>query len=99
MLSKIKTDGSIEYSPVYFNSTTETVIYSGEFSLDQSFQERLYRMDNWLNQGSGRIVESIEEFYLNVSSYSPLIGSAYVELPDELKNSRKGLIKTFCVSY
>ena len=29
---------------------------------------------------------------MNVSAHSPLIGSTYVELPDELKNSRKGLI-------
>ena len=28
LLSKIKTDGSIEYSPVYFNSTTKSVINS-----------------------------------------------------------------------
>ena len=60
--------------------------------LKQLFQEILYRIDNWINQGSGWIVESIEGFYLNVSSYSPLIGSTYTELPDELKNSRKRLI-------
>ena len=53
LLSKIKTDGSIEYSPVYFNSTTKTMINSDEFGLDQSFQEILYRIDNWINQGSG----------------------------------------------
>ena len=92
MLSKIKTDGSIEYSPVYFNSTTKTMINSDEFGLDQSFQEILCRIDNWINQGSGWIVESIEGFYLNFNSYSPLIGSTYIELSDELKNSRKGLI-------
>ena len=92
LLSKIKTDGTIEYSPVYFNSATKTVINSDEFGLDQSFQEILYRIDNWINQGSGWIVESMEGFYLNVSSYSPLIGSTYIELCDELKNSRKGLI-------
>ena len=38
------------------------------------------------------IVESIERFYLNVSSYSPLIESTYIELPDELKILRKELI-------
>ena len=92
LLSKIKTDGSIEFSPVYFNSTTKTVINSDEFGLDQSFQEILYRIDNWINQRSGWIVESIEAFYLNVNSYSPLTGSTCIELPDELKNSRKGLI-------
>ena len=52
----------------------------------------MYNIDNWINQGSGWIVESIEGFYLNVSSYSPLIGSTYINLPDGLKNSRKGLI-------
>ena len=95
MLSKIKKAGSTEYSPVYFNSITKTVINSDEFGLDQSCQEILYRIDNWINQGLRSIVESIERFYLNVRSYSPLIGSTYIELPDELKNSRKGMIITF----
>ena len=62
LLCKIKTDGSIEYSPVYYNSATKTVINSDEFGLDQSFREILYRIDNWINQGSGWIVESIEGF-------------------------------------
>ena len=92
LLSKIKTDGSIEYSPVYFNSTTKAVINSDDFGLDQSFQENLYRIQNWINQGSGLIVESIEGFYLNVSSYNPLIGSTYIELPSELQHPMKGLI-------
>ena len=94
LLSKIKTDESIEYSPVYFNSTTKTLINS-EFSLDQSFQKILYRIDNWINQGSGWIIESIEGFYLNVSSYSPLIGSTYIELPSELQHPMKELINIF----
>ena len=37
LLSKIKSDGNIEYSPVYFNSATKTVINSYEFNLHQSF--------------------------------------------------------------
>ena len=66
-LSKIKNNKNIEYLPAFLNSTSKTVINS-EFSLDQSFQEILYRIDNWINQRSGWIIESIEEFYLNVSS-------------------------------
>ena len=38
LLSKAKINGSIEFSPVYFNSTTKAVINS-EFSLDKLFQE------------------------------------------------------------
>ena len=52
LLNKIKTDGNTEYSPVYFNSTTKTVI-NNKFGLDQSFQEILYRIDNWINEESG----------------------------------------------
>ena len=91
LLSKAKINGSIEYSPIYFNSTTKTVINS-EFNLDKSFQEILYRIDNWINERSGWIVESIDGKYVNISAYSPLVGSTYIELPDELKNLMKGLI-------
>ena len=59
-------DESIEYLPVYFNSTSKTVINS-KFNLNQSFQEILYKINNWINQGSGWIIEEIEGFYLNVS--------------------------------
>ena len=52
----------------------------------------MYRIDNWINEGSGWIIEEIHNQYLNISSYSPLIGSTYIELPNELKHSRKGLI-------
>ena len=65
---------------------------NSEFNLDQSFQEILYRIDNWINQGSVWIIESIEGFYLNVNSYSLLIGSTYNELPSELQHPMQGLI-------
>ena len=45
LLSKVKINKDIEYSPVYFNSTTKTII-NNEFSPDKSFQETLYRIDN-----------------------------------------------------
>ena len=90
-LSKEKGNGDIEYSSVYFNSITKTVINS-EFSLNKSFQEILYRIDNWINEGSGWIIESINDEYVNISMYSSLIGSSFAELPNEIRNSKKGLI-------
>ena len=50
---------------------------------DKSFQEILYRIGNWINEGSSWIIESIEAQYVNISVYSPLIGSKYIELPDK----------------
>ena len=52
----------------------------------------MYGIDNWINEGSGWVIEEILNQYLSVSVYSPLIGSTYIKLPDELKHSKKGLI-------
>ena len=46
----------------------------------------------WINEGSGWIVESIESQYINISTYRPLSGSSYMDLPVELRSPRKGLI-------
>ena len=62
------------------------------FGLENAFQEILYRIDNWINEGSGWIVESTESQYINISTYRPLSGSSYVKLPVELRSSKKGLI-------
>ena len=92
LLCKHKQNGDIEYAPVYYNSATKTVINSDKYDLDKSFQGILYRIDNWINEGFNWIIESIEVQYVNISVFSPLIGSTYTELPDGLKNSMKGLI-------
>ena len=49
LLRKIKSEGNIEYSAVYFNSTTKTVI-NNKFNIDQLFQEIIYRFDNWISE-------------------------------------------------
>ena len=48
--------------------------------------------DVWINKGSGWNVESIESQYVNISTYRPLSGSFYKDLPVELRNPRKVLI-------
>ena len=63
-----------------------------KFSLENVFQEILYRTDNWINEGSGWIVELIESQYINILTYRPLSGISYVKLPVELRNSKNGLI-------
>ena len=91
LLSKVKGSDFIEYSPVYFNSLTKTVI-SNKYFLDQCFNDIIFKLENWIWHGSGWIVEKIVSQYLNISSYLPLSGSSYCELPKKLSNSMKGLI-------
>ena len=49
-------------------------------------------IDVWINNGSSCNVESTESQYINISTYRPLSGSFYMDLPVELKSSRKGII-------
>ena len=91
LLKKCKLNGEIEFAPVYFNSLTKTVI-NHRLRLESSFQEILYMIDVWINNGSGRNFESIESQYIKISTYRPLPGSFYLDLPVELKSPKKGLI-------
>ena len=92
LLCKYRINGGKEFSLVYFNSATKTIINSDKYMLDKSFQELLYRIDNWINKASGWIIESLAAQYVNISIYCPLIRSTYIELPDKLKNPMKDLI-------
>ena len=62
------------------------------FKLETSFEEILYMTDVWIDNGSGWIIELIESQYINISTYRPLSGISYMDLPVELRSSRKGLI-------
>ena len=42
-------------------------------------------IDNWINEGSDWIIEFIESQYINISTYRPLSGSSYMDLPFKSK--------------
>ena len=68
------------------------MVINHRFRLENYFQDILYLIDNWINEGSGWIVESIESQYINISTYRPLSESSYINLPVELRSPKKGLI-------
>ena len=53
LLCKYKGNGDRYFAPVYFNSATKTVINSDQYYLGKSFQEILYRIDDWINEECG----------------------------------------------
>ena len=57
-----------------------------------SRQEMLNTIDKWVSEGSGWVIDRIDSHYINVTTYQPLNGSSYIELPIELQNPAKGLI-------
>ena len=76
----------------YFNSTTDLIINETDIrlSLQTSQQQILNKIAQWISEGSGWTIQSIENHYINIVNYNPLKGSSYIKLPQELKN--RGLI-------
>ena len=77
---KYNPNAEIEFRSAYFNSATKTMI-NDKFYLENAVKELLYKTDNWINKGFGRIVELIKSQYINISIYRPLSGSSYVKFP------------------
>ena len=52
----------------------------------------MYRIDNWIKKAYAWTIEYIDGEYIDIFVYSPLSRSTYIELSNELKNSKNGLI-------
>ena len=83
-----------EFKNVYFNSKTFTITNNDQIleELDQASEEILNRIAGWISKGSGWAIEKNLSHHVNVARYSPLEGSSYIPLPEELRNSNKGLV-------
>ena len=86
--------GGIVTKTAYFNSKAQTIINHTEIhgALQMSKQTILNKIAQWISEGSGWTIQSIDNHYLNVVKYKPMNGSSYIQLPTELRNSAKGLI-------
>ena len=57
-----------------------------------SKQQILNKVAQWISEGSGWTVQSVDGHYLNIVKHKSLKGSSYIQLPQELQNNAKGLI-------
>ena len=87
-------DDEAVYKSAYFNSSAQTIINQTEIidSSQSAKQQILNKVAEWISQGSGWTIKSVDSHYLNIVKYKPLKGSSYIQLPQELRNSAKGLI-------
>ena len=61
-------------------------------ALDLAAEEINNNIATWLSEGSGWTIVEIIQHYVNLVKYVPLRGNSYMPLPEELRNSKKGLI-------
>ena len=83
-----------EFKNPYFNSKTFTILNREEIidALDHAVEEINNKIATWLSEGSGWVIEVILQHYVNIVKYLPLRGNSLLPLPEELRNSKKGLI-------
>ena len=82
------------YKTAFFNGKAKTITKPNDIEpeLNMSRQEILNVIDKWVSEGLGWVIDRIDSHYINVTTYKPLHGSSYIELPTELRNPKKGLI-------
>ena len=78
----------------YFNGKVQLVTNEIEIveSLQITQEQIVNRIQQWISEGSGWTIQSVDSHFINVVEYRPLKGSSYILLPKELQNSAKGLI-------
>ena len=93
---KIQSDDKTLYSAFYLNSKTEAIIT--ESGIDDVF-ESIYstiisniNIQKSLGQGSGWLIDSVLDHYINVSKYNTSADSSYIKLAKELNHPRLDLI-------
>ena len=93
-LDSINKINTIVYKTAFFNGKAITITMANdiEHELSMSRLEILNTIDKWVSEGSGWVIDRIDSHYINVTTYQPLNGLSYIELPIELQNPAKGLL-------
>ena len=76
-----------------FKSKAREIINENDIELviSEAGNELINRISEWISEGSGWVIISIDKHEIDVTKYEPLRGSSYLPLPETLKN-KKALI-------
>ena len=93
-MSKEVGDGKTKKDSIYFKSKTGTVTNFEDIENTAATNQQtiLSRIETFQNLGSNWIILNIESHYINIAMYKPLAGSSYMKLPEDISNSKCGLI-------
>jgi hypothetical protein len=93
-MSKEVGDGKTKKDSVYFKSKTGTVTNFEDIENTAATNQLtiLSRIETFQNLGSNWIILNIESHYINIAMYKPLAGSSYMKLPEDISNSKCGLL-------
>ena len=86
LLKQYKPNEEIGFTPMHFNSSTKTII-NNIFKLEHAFQEVLYRIDTWINEGSGFMSLTLLYVFNIMSTLKILTDLCFIKQKIKIKNS------------
>ena len=71
----------------HFKSKAREIINENyiETVISDAGNELLNRISDWIADGSGRVIKSVDKHETDVTKYKPLRGSSYLPLPEKIK--------------
>ena len=74
-----------------FRNSDTIAVTNQRFDLNKSYETLKDGLSIYSSKGSGWIIDKIENIWINISNYDPLLGSTYIPLPSKLNNPKKCL--------
>ena len=75
----------------FFKSKAGVIINENDIErvISEAGNELINRISEWISEGSGWVIKSVDKHKIDISKYKPLRGSSYLPLPDLKKKEEK----------
>ena len=72
----------------FFKSNAREIINENDIEtvISDAGNELINRISEWISEGSGWVIKSVDKHEIDISKYKPLRGSSYLPLPEKIKN-------------
>ena len=74
----------------FFKSNAREIINENDIEtvIIDAGNELINRISEWISEGSGWVIKSVDKHEIDNSEYKPLRGSSYLPLPEKIKNKK-----------
>ena len=74
----------------FFKSNAREIINENDIEtvISDAGNEFINRISEWISEGSGWVIKSVDKHEIDISKYKPLRGSSYLPLPEKIKNKK-----------
>ena len=71
----------------FFKSNAREIINENDIEtvISDARNEHINRISEWISEGSGLVIKSVDKHEIDISKYKPLRGSSYLPLPEKNK--------------